>query len=109
MMTSKPKGWNTYSFIAEVNGKKMEFVSDEEYKEYVDNKKPIDIISKTLVDYRDKIPFRMKIVLYRRITDDIFFVYRVSQYFNNKPTKEVYKFKDYQDAFCKYKEIGGKI
>lgn len=107
MMTSKPKGWNTYSFVAEVNSKKMEFVSEKEYEEYIKEENPIQIIKRHYVEY-PKVHFRMKVVLYRRISDDMLFVYRVSQYYNDKPTKEVYTFTNYCDAFYKYKEKGGK-
>jgi hypothetical protein len=50
----------------------------------------------------------MKVVFYKRKIDGLYFVYKASQYFRNKPNKEVYTFEDYWDAFRKYKELGGK-
>ena len=36
---NKPLYYSTYSFVAKVNGKLMEFVSEKEYEEYIE--KPI--------------------------------------------------------------------
>ena len=105
---NKPLYNSTYSFIAQVNGKKMEFVSEEEYEEYINVKKPIKIINKTIIDHRKVIPFVMKVVLYQRTTDGTFFVYKVSQYFDHTPQKAVYTYGNIWDAFRKYKELGGK-
>lgn len=105
---NKPLYYSTYSFIAKVDGKTMEFVSEKEYEEYIEKpQKPIEIIKNHFVEYK-QLNFRMKIVFYRRTTDNLYFVYRASQYFRHKPDKEVYTFKDYWEAFRKYKELGGK-
>jgi hypothetical protein len=96
---------STYSFIAKVNGKIMQFVSEREYEEYIEN--PIEIIKKHFVKY-DKLNFRMKVVFYKRKSDGLYFVYKASQYFRNKPDTEVYTYESYWDAFCKYTELGGK-
>ena len=103
--TSKPLYYSTYSFVAKVDGKTMEFASEKEYEEYVE--KPIEIIYKYFKDYHP-IDFRMKVVFYRRKSDGIYFVYKASQYFHNKPDKEVYTYENYWDAFRKYKQLGGK-
>lgn len=105
IMTFKSKGWNTYSFVAEINGKKMQFVSEKEYEEYIE--KPIEIIKRHFVEY-NKLKFKMKVVLYKRKSDNLFFVYKASQYFKDKPYTEVYTFQEYWKAFCKYQELGGK-
>ena len=102
---NKPLYNSTYSFIAKVDGKIMQFVSEKEYEEYI--KKPIDIIKRHFVEY-EKLHFKMKIVFYKRKSDNLYFVYRASQYFRHKPDTEVYTFKDYWEAFSKYKELGGK-
>lgn len=102
---NKPLYNSTYSFIAKVDGKIMEFVSENEYEEYIEN--PIEIIQRHFVEY-EKLHFRMKVVFYKRKIDGLYFVYKASQYFRNKPNKEVYTFEDYWDAFNKYKELGGK-
>jgi hypothetical protein len=104
---NKPMYNSTYSFIAKVNGKIMEFVSENEYEEYVQDDKPIEIIKRYFVD-RNPIPFRMKVVFYKRKSDNLYFVYRASQYFRNKPNTEVYTFESYWEAFSKYKQLGGK-
>ena len=106
-LDNKPLYYSTYSFVAQVNGKPMEFVSEKEYEEYIAQEKPIEIIKKYFVD-RKHVNFREKIVFYRRKFDNLYFVYRVSQYFRRKPEKEVYTFKDYWEAFGKYQELGGK-
>ena len=105
--SDKPLFYSTYSFIAKVDGKTMEFVSEREYEEYISEEKPIEIIKKDFVEYK-QLHFRRKVVFYRRNSDGLFFVYRATQYFNDMPEKEVYTFENYWDAFCKYKEIGGK-
>ena len=102
--TSKPLYYSTYSFVAKVDGKTMEFASEKEYEEYVE--KPIEIIYKYFKDYHP-IDFRVKVVFYRRKSDGIYFVYKASQYFHNKPDKEVYTYENYWDAFRKYKQLGG--
>jgi hypothetical protein len=102
---NKPLYSSTYSFIAKVDGKTMEFVSEKEYEEYIE--KPIEIIKRYFVD-RNPIPFRMKVVFYKRKFDGLFFVYKTSQYFKNKPNTEVYTFVQYRDALIKYQELGGK-
>lgn len=106
-LDNKPLYYSTYSFIAQVDGKPMEFVSEEEYEEYIKCEEPIEIIKRYFVEY-EKIHFRMKVVLYRRKFDNLFFVYRASQYFKNKPDKEVYTFERYLEALSKYKTLGGK-
>lgn len=102
---NKPLYYSTYSFIAKVNGKTMEFVSEKEYEEYI--QKPIEIIKRHFVKY-EKLHFCMKVVFYKRTTDNLYFVYRSSQYFNHEPDREVYTFENYWDAFRKYQEKGGK-
>ena len=102
---NKPMYKSTYSFIAKVNGKIMQFVSEREYEEYIEN--PIEIIKKHFVEY-DKLNFRMKVVFYKRKSDGLYFVYKASQYFRNKPDTEVYTYESYWDAFRKYTELGGK-
>lgn len=102
---NKPLYYSTYSFIAKVDGKIMQFVSEKEYEEYIE--KPIEIIKRHFVEYK-KLHFKMKVVFYKRKIDGLYFVYKASQYFRNKPNKEVYTFEDYWDAFRKYKELGGK-
>lgn len=104
---NKPLYYSTYSFVAQVDGKTMEFVSEKEYEEYISQEKPIEIIKRHFVDYKH-VNFREKIVFYRRKFDNLYFVYRVSQYFRRKPEKEVYTFKGYWEAFGKYQELGGK-
>ena len=101
---NKPKYYSTYSFIARVNGKTMEFVSEKEYEEYV---KPIEIIKKHFIEYK-QLHFRKKFVFYKRKSDNLYFVYSASQYFHDEPMTEVYTFEDYLDAFCKYQLLGGK-
>lgn len=101
---NKPLYYSTYSFIAKVNGSPMEFVSEKEYEEYVSDEKPIEIIKRDFVEYK-QLHFRRKVVFYRRIFDNLFFVYRASQTFLNKPNAEVYTFKDYWEALRKYKEL----
>ena len=64
-------------------------------------------LKRTFVEY-DKLNFRKKVVFYQRKSDNLYFVYKASQYFNRKPDKEVYIFKSYWDAFRKYTELGGK-
>jgi hypothetical protein len=106
-LDNKPLYYSTYSFIAQVDGKKMEFVSEKEYEEYVNTKKPIQILKRYVSD--GVIPhFRMKVVLYKRTTDGTYFVYRVIQYFNHEPDKEVYTFDNYCDACRMYELKGGK-
>ena len=93
----------------------MEFVSEEEYEEYIKEEKykdnpedkPIEIIKKYFVEYK-KLHFKIKVVLYKRKIDNLFFVYGVSQYFDHKPNKEVYTFEKYSEAFNKYKLLGGR-
>lgn len=102
---NKPLYNSTYSFIAKVDGKTMEFVSEKEYEEYIEN--PIEIIKKIFVEY-EQLRFRKKVVFYKRTFDNLYFVYRASQYFGYKPDKEVYTFESYWDAFSKYTELGGK-
>ena len=104
-LDNKPLYNSTYSFIAKVNGKPMEFVSEREYEEYIES--PIEIIRKIFVEY-EQLHFRKKVVFYRRKSDNLYFVYRASQYFGYKPDKEVYTFESYWDAFSKYIELGGK-
>ena len=104
---NKPLYNSTYSFIARVDDKIMQFVSEKEYEEYISDEKPIEIIKKDFVEYK-QLHFRRKVVFYRRKTDGLYFVYRATQYFNDMPKKEVYTFENYWDAFRKYKEIGGK-
>jgi hypothetical protein len=101
---NKPKYYSTYSFIAQINSKTMEFVSEKEYEEYIN---PIEIIKKHFVQY-DMLHFRKKIVFYKRKSDGLYFVYLASQYFHDKPMTEVYTFEDYWDAFCKYQSLGGR-
>lgn len=101
---TKPLYYSTYSFVAQVDGKTMEFVNEKEYEEYIE--KPIEIIRNY---FFDKIPhFRMRVAFYKRKSDNIYFVYRASQYFKHKPNIEVYTFEDYWEAFGKYKQLGGK-
>lgn len=102
---NKPLYYSTYSFIAKVDGKTMEFASEKEYEEYIE--KPIEIIKRHFVEY-DKLNFRMKVVFYKRKSDNLFFVYKASQYFKNKPNTEVHTFVQYRDALIKYQELGGK-
>ena len=102
---NKPLYNSTYSFIAKVDGKIMQFVSEKEYEEYI--AKPIKIIKRHLIKY-EQLHFQMKVVFYQRTTDNLYFVYKASQYFNHKPDKEVYTFESYWEAFRKYKELGGK-
>lgn len=104
-LDNKPLYYSAYSFVAQVDGKKMEFVSEREYEEYIE--KPIEIIKRHFVKY-EKLHFKMKIVLYKRKFDNLYFVYRASQYFKGKPDKEVYTFERYLEAFSKYKQLGGK-
>ena len=104
---NKPLYNSTYSFIAKVNGKIMQFVSENEYEEYVQDDKPIEIIKRYFVD-RNPIPFRMKVVFYKRTSDGLYFIYKASQYFNHRPDAEVYTFEDYWEAFSRYKQLGGK-
>ena len=104
--SAKPLYYSTYSFVAKVNGSTMEFVSEEEYEEYVLDESPIEIIKKDFVEYK-QLHFRKKIVFYKRKSDNLFFVYRATQTLNYAPEKEVYTFKDYWDALCKYREVGG--
>ena len=107
-MENKPLYYSTYSFIAKVDGKIMQFVSEKEYEEYIGQpQRPIEVIKRYFVEYK-QLNFRMKIVFYRRTTDNLYFVYKASQYFRHEPDKEVYMFKDYWEAFRKYKELGGK-
>ena len=101
---NKPMYNSTYSFIAKVDGKIMQFVSEKEYEEYIE--KPIEIIKKHFIEY-DKLHFKKKIVFYKRKLDGLYFVYKASQYFRNKPDTEVYTFEDYWEAFGKYKQLGG--
>ena len=103
--SNKPLYYSTHSFIAKVDGKTMEFVNEKEYEEYIEN--PIEIIKRYFRDY-NPMPFRMKVVFYRRKSDNLYFVYKASQYFRRKPDTEVYTFKDYWEAFSKYKQLGGK-
>ena len=103
--TDKPLYNSTYSFLAKVDGKTMQFVSEREYEEYIE--KPIEIIRRHFVEY-EKLHFKMKIVFYKRKSDGLYFVYRASQYYRRRPDKEVYTFKDYWEAFGKYKQLGGK-
>ena len=103
--SNKPLYYSTYSFIAKVDGKTMEFVNEKEYEEYIE--KPIEIIKRHFVEY-EKLYFRMKVVFYKRKSDGLYFVYKASQYFRRKPDTEVYTFKDYWEAFSKYKQLGGK-
>lgn len=102
---NKPLYNSTYSFIAKVNGKIMQFVSEKEYEEYIE--KPIEIIKNHFVEH-EKLRFKMKIVFYKRKSDNLYFIYKASQYFNHKPDKEVYTFESYWEAFSKYKQLGGK-
>ena len=105
---NKPLYYSTYSFIAKVDGKIMQFVSEKEYEEYKGQpQRPIEVIKRYFVEYK-QLNFRMKIVFYRRTTDNLYFVYKASQYFRHEPDKEVYMFKDYWEAFRKYKELGGR-
>ena len=107
MLTTKNKPLynSTYSFIAQVDGKTMEFVSEREYEEYIE--KPIEIIKRFFKDYKP-LDFRKKIVLYKRKSDGLFFVYKASQYFRNKPQTEVYTSRSYLEAFRKYIALGGE-
>ena len=102
---NKPLYYSTYSFLAKVDGKIMQFVSEKEYEEYIE--KPIEILKRHFVEY-DKLNFRMKVVFYKRKSDGLYFVYKASQYFRNKPDTEVYTYESYWDAFRKYTELGGK-
>jgi hypothetical protein len=83
----------------------MEFVSEREYEEYIE--KPIEIIKRFFKDYKP-LDFRKKIVLYKRKSDGLFFVYKASQYFRNKPQTEVYTSRSYLEAFRKYTALGGE-
>ena len=56
-LDNKPLYNSTYSFIAKVNGKPMEFVSEREYEEYIES--PIEIIRKIFVEY-EQLRFRKK-------------------------------------------------
>lgn len=102
---NKPLYYSTYSFIAKVDGKTMEFVNEKEYEEYIES--PIEIIYKYFRDYKP-LDFRLKVVFYRRKSDGLYFVYKASQYFKNKPDTEVYTSRSYWEAFRKYKALGGK-
>lgn len=104
-LDNKPLYYSTYSFIAKVDGKLMEFVSEKEYEEYIE--KPIEIIKKHFIEYK-QLHFKMKVVLYKRKSDGLYFVYRASQHFDHKPDKEVYTYNNYSDAFSKYIKLGGK-
>ena len=105
---NQPMHNSTYSFIGKVNGKPMEFVSEEEYREYVEPvSRPIEIIKRHFVEYK-QLKFCMKVVFYKRTTDNLYFVYRVSKYAGDEPYKETYTFASYWDAFGKYKDLGGK-
>ena len=107
MLTTKNKPLynSTYSFIAQVDGRTMEFVSEREYEEYIE--KHIEIIKRFFKDYKP-LDFRKKIVLYKRKSDGLFFVYKASQYFRNKPQTEVYTSRSYLEAFRKYTALGGE-
>ena len=104
-LDNKPLYNSTYSFIAKVNGKIMEFVSEKEYEEYIE--KPIKIIKKYFKDY-NPLNCRMQVAFYQRKSDGLYFVHRASQYFKCKPDIEYYTFEDYGEAFLKYIELGGK-
>ena len=104
--SNKPLYYSTYSFIAQINGNKMEFVSEKEYEEYIQTPQPISIIKECRSEVK-RASMKVRIVLYRRTSDDMYFVYKSLQFFNNQPHKDVYLFKDYCEAFKKYKEIGG--
>ena len=67
---NKPLYNSTYSFIARVDGKIMQFVSEKEYEEYISDEKPIEIIKKDFVEYK-QLHFRRKVVFYRRKTDGL--------------------------------------
>lgn len=97
-LDNKPLYYSTYSFIAKVDGKLMEFVSEKEYEEYIE--KPIEIIKKHFIEYK-QLHFKMKVVFYKRKSDGLYFVYRASH-------KEVYTYNNYGDAFSKYIKLGGK-
>ena len=105
---NKPLYYSTYSFIAQVDGKPMEFVSEEEYEEYIQGNTPISIIKQYFIDEKPMADFRMRIVFYRRKSDGVYLVYRAVQYFRHKPHTELYSFTDYGLALCKYREIGGQ-
>ena len=102
---NKPLYYSTYSFIAKVDGKTMEFASEKEYEEYVES--PIEIIRNFFKDYKP-LDFKKRIVFYRRKSDNLYFVYRACQYFRHEPEKEVYTSRSYWEAFRKYKELGGE-
>ena len=102
---NKPLYNSTYSFIAKVDGKPMEFVNEKEYEEYIE--KPIEIIKRYFIE-REQLNFRMKVVFYKRKHDGLFFVYKASQYGYHKPITEVYTYEKYWDAFSKYKKLGGE-
>ena len=102
---NKPLYYSTYSFVAKVNGKLMEFVSEKEYEEYIE--KPIEILKRHFIEYK-QLHFKMKVVFYKRKSDGLYFVYRASQYFDHEPDKEVYTYANYGDAFSKYIKLGGK-
>ena len=104
--STKPLYYSTYSFIAQVDGKTMEFVSEKEYEEYISQKRPIRIVKKYVFN---TIPnFNMKVFLYQRTTDGMWFVHKIVQYFNKEASKETYTFEKYCDAYNQYKQVGGK-
>jgi hypothetical protein len=103
--TTKPLYYSGYSFIAKVNGKTMAFASEKEYEEYIES--DVQIIKRTITEHK-QFYFHSKLVFYKRKSNDTYYVYKASQYFNHKPLTDVYRFKDYWEAFRKYKELGGK-
>ena len=103
---SSPLYNSTYSFVANVNGKPMEFVSYEEYVEYIKDNQ-IEIIKKHHVCDKH-LKFQFKVVLYKRLSDGVYLVYKAVQYGNYTPFKYYYEFDFYFDAENKYKELGGK-
>jgi hypothetical protein len=84
----------------------MEFVSYEEYVEYISKPSEIEILEKTHI-INTKLLFQLKVVLYKRLSDGIFLVYKAVQYGHNEPIKEHYEFNDYWKAYNKYKKLGG--
>ena len=86
----------------------MEFASYEEYVEYVENdiSKYIEILKKTHI-FNKELLFQLKVVLYKRLSDSKYLVYKAVQYGNHAPFKKYEEFDYYWDAYNKYKEFGG--
>ena len=103
---SSPLYNSTYSFVAEVNGKPMEFVSYEEYVDYIKDN-PIEILERHYICSK-LLMFQLKVVLYKRLSDNKFLVYKAVQYGHHKPFKQYYELDDYLEAYNKYKQLGGK-